>query len=65
MKLEVLRLEGKFNEAQLEIRNLRGNIELLKCSYSSIVGTYDDDDDNENSQIRILAVNKPKEPVSL
>lgn len=45
MKLEVLRLENKFNETQLEIRNLRSNIELLKCSYSTIIKTYDEEED--------------------
>lgn len=47
MRAEVMRLEGKFNEAQLEIKNLRSNIDFLKHSYSSIIGTFDDDETSE------------------
>lgn len=46
MKMEVLRLEGKFNEAQLEIQNLRSNIDLLKYSYSNLCDNDCDEDDN-------------------
>lgn len=44
LKSEILKLESKFNEAQIEIRHLRSNIDLLKCSYSSIAEVLDDDE---------------------
>lgn len=64
MKLEVLRLERKFNEAQMEIRNLRGNIELLKCSYTSILDNYDDLDGANDSQIGVSSIDGNAESIN-
>lgn len=46
LKSEIMRLENKFNEAQLEVHHLRGNIDLLKRSYSSIAAALDDEEKN-------------------
>lgn len=46
LKSEIMRLESKFNEAQMEVHHLRGNIDLLKRSYSGIVADLDDEERN-------------------
>lgn len=48
LKSEIMRLESKFNEAQLEVQHLRGNIDLLKRSYSSIAAALEDEERPED-----------------
>ena len=45
---EIIKMEQKFSDAQVEIQNLRSHVDILKSSYATIIEDLDGDDDSKS-----------------
>ena len=44
MQTEISNLEQKFADSQLEIKNLKSHVDILKASYANMLEEFDNDD---------------------